>query len=621
MNDQSSLERHVADWLRGDAPTQAPSRVLSAALAEVARADQERPFGRRRFDAWIGRSPRLHWTIVGVVLAAALLGAIVGVGALLRQTQVRPLDAAGGWVAFTVGDGLRGGNSAIYLVREGVLERRLTGTYGDGLRRACPSFSPDGSKLAYSETAVGATRADSEAAVVVNVDGGGSVTPMARLPKSSVTDVCPKWAPDGRSVAFIAQTPSVDGIEPELWIGRLDGTAVPVGGWPAKGGPIEFDWSPDGTAVVAPGGVDGSIWVVPIDGRPGRRVSARPGIQYEHARWSPDGTRIAAVAEDFVTYPDGSGAITGASVEVDRADGSGSPILLADADFGAGVAWSPDGGRIAYVREPGSSNPAGMTELLTVAPDGSDARVAASAPGHIGGFIWSPDGSQLLYVVAGDDALGSLWLVSVGAVSAPVRLTQQPFNAESTGSNGMSWQATPRSAVMLDQATPTLTPFPTDSAAPSLRASESPGPGQVGYAPGTIAVTVGAHALGAGITCQALVDGGLSVLVPLTDGDAVTLTFRFDGTVSSLSGALPRCRLERPRPTRYAQGRQDADLLGQGRHQRRGRLGVLRLQVGSPEPVCRARPPRVSGPVSIALSPAFVGQGGERCSKTGVRGA
>ncbi len=78
---------------------------------------------------------------------------------------------------------------------------------------------------------------------------------------------------------------------------------------------------------------------------------------------------------------------------------------------------------------------------------------------------------------------------------------------------------------------------PAQSEAPA--ASESTGPGYVdGYAPGTISVVVGGHGLGSGVTCQALGDGGLSVLVPLTDGDAVALVFRSDGTVASLSGAI-----------------------------------------------------------------------------------
>ncbi len=91
------LDRVVTDWLVADAPPRAPGRVLAAALEQVAGVGQERPLGGRRFDAWIGRSPRLRWAIVGALLALALLGAIAGAGALLRQTFAdRPASATAG---------------------------------------------------------------------------------------------------------------------------------------------------------------------------------------------------------------------------------------------------------------------------------------------------------------------------------------------------------------------------------------------------------------------------------------------------------------------------------------------------------------------------------------------
>ena len=83
MNETSDLDRIVADWLRAEAPTRAPGRVLTAALEQAAAVGQKRPFGGRPFDAWIGRSPRLHWAIVGAILALLLLGAVAGAGALL----------------------------------------------------------------------------------------------------------------------------------------------------------------------------------------------------------------------------------------------------------------------------------------------------------------------------------------------------------------------------------------------------------------------------------------------------------------------------------------------------------------------------------------------------------
>ena len=77
MNDRSDLEFLVTDWLRAAAPARAPDRVLASTLSRVADVGQTRPFGGRRFDDWIGASPRLHWAIVGALLAAALLTSVV----------------------------------------------------------------------------------------------------------------------------------------------------------------------------------------------------------------------------------------------------------------------------------------------------------------------------------------------------------------------------------------------------------------------------------------------------------------------------------------------------------------------------------------------------------------
>jgi len=87
---QPDLDRRVADWLRAGAPPRAPGRVLTTALDRVAAIDQTRPVGGRRFDDWISRSPRLHWVIVGALLAAALLGAMSGAGALLSHREPIP---------------------------------------------------------------------------------------------------------------------------------------------------------------------------------------------------------------------------------------------------------------------------------------------------------------------------------------------------------------------------------------------------------------------------------------------------------------------------------------------------------------------------------------------------
>ncbi len=444
---EPDLGRLVTDWLRADAPPRAPDRVLTVALDRVHWVGQERPLGGRRFDGWIRRSPRLGWAIVGVVLAAALLGAI-GVGAWLVQHEPRPnlnlvppvvpAGVSNGWVAFAAGATTRQGDSDIYMAKAGLAERRIGGP--GVLREVCPSFSPDGTRLAYSErpaTDNGGNSAVPGAVVIVTLDEAGlPVGPVLRLPApaSSEGDVCPKWAPDGQSVAFLPE-----GQGPQLWIAHLDGTETQVaaGSPPVSvdGFPGQFDWSPDGMALVVVGDLSTRLWIVPLDGSQPRLLSrAGPTGDFEYPLWSPDGTRIAVLANTFVNYPDGSRTAVGSSVEVYRADGSGSPIDLANAEiFSTSFAWSPDGHRIAYLRG---------TDIVSVAPGTNDVRLITSDPRTIRGLIWSPDGMRLLYVADdGPSRLGEL--VSVAAVGdpAPIVLTQQEHDLEYTSSDGISWQS------------------------------------------------------------------------------------------------------------------------------------------------------------------------------------
>ena len=82
-----------------------------------------------------------------------------------------------------------------------------------------------------------------------------------------------------------------------------------------------------------------------------------------------------------------------------RSDGSDMTRVAEVA--GEGVAWSPDGQRLAFVRQEGDE-----LALVTVAPDGSDhrliTRIAANEDSWIvwdytGPVSWSPDGAYILY--------------------------------------------------------------------------------------------------------------------------------------------------------------------------------------------------------------------------------
>jgi Tol biopolymer transport system component len=117
--------------------------------------------------------------------------------------------------------------------------------------------------------------------------------------------------------------------------------------------------------------------------------------------FSPDGAQVVFARQDLSLY-------------VVDAKG-GTPRLIVDArtsGYSLSAAWSPDGSRIAYAKylETGPKAPA--SEIWTVNPDGSDARLlvdvaACRAPDCAGGLAWSPDGSTLAFQSSWSAGLGT----------------------------------------------------------------------------------------------------------------------------------------------------------------------------------------------------------------------
>ena len=116
-------------------------------------------------------------------------------------------------------------------------------------------------------------------------------------------------------------------------------------------------------------------------------------------QWSPDGTHLAVLfieEEDFIRERAWARLSSLAIVEI---EGGGQRTIAGGVM--SGVAWSPDGERLAYAKRHGQS-----AQLVTIAADGSNERVIRSI-GDLRGLTiddttlshvaWSPDGAHLLY--------------------------------------------------------------------------------------------------------------------------------------------------------------------------------------------------------------------------------
>jgi Tol biopolymer transport system component len=169
---------------------------------------------------------------------------------------------------------------------------------------------------------------------------------------ASVPGQCPQLSPHGRRIAV-----SRNG---QLWIAGADGTGlrqlthprIP----PPEVAPGEHDgcpvWSPDGKSIAYPRVLgdypeSSELRTVSADGRTDRRVLFAGWRILGSLGWKPDGSALVFSASES-TGMGGGDTTVDYTVETVRRDGGRHRILDRAEGFKLGVAWSPDGSRIAF---------------------------------------------------------------------------------------------------------------------------------------------------------------------------------------------------------------------------------------------------------------------------------
>jgi Tol biopolymer transport system component len=373
MNDVT--HRALVEWLR-EGPEHGPREGLERAL-DATRGVRQPP-GWAIPERWfpmqlaIARPTRVRLGAVAllvILLLAALVAAVV-VGSRPRvPAPFGPAD--NGLVAYDAG-------GRIYLAEsDGSQARELLG--GLGYSRS-PSFSPDGTKIAFWSAA---SSQGTPQLFVMDVSGAGQALAISDDVRYSQALVPPpSWAPDGRHIAIAGQRgdpASGTGV----YLASADGSGITTVVPPGRFAPWTPVFSPDGSWIAFRSDrPEARLVVVRPDGSDLRVLATvdDPSDAFVNLAWSLDGRRIVyhrpdpATAQPVVETVDLDGAVTRLSRPGEEA---------------SDPSWSPDGELIAYAASAGG----GPVHRIVARPDGTGRRDLGAVGGCVMG--WSPDSAFL----------------------------------------------------------------------------------------------------------------------------------------------------------------------------------------------------------------------------------
>jgi WD40 repeat protein len=270
-----------------------------------------------------------------------------------------------------------------------------------------------GREIAFETNRAGADSEgrDSLQLYSVNTDGTGvQLIPAAAGPRQTAAS----WSPDGTRLLFTAES---EGFESRIFMVNADGS----GATPYLDAFGEAAWSPDMSLVAMsladPGG-EFAIATVPFE---------NPDLddaQYfafssfiSRPTWSPDGGRLAFMRSESV--PDEGSFL---SMEVlDLSTGERETLPLDLADLGP-PQWSPDGEWLLFAGA--QERFIGPRDLFLVHPDGTGLTRLTETPEDEATPTWSPDGTQIAFA---SSRSGNYEIYVMNADGTqPIRLTNHP---------------------------------------------------------------------------------------------------------------------------------------------------------------------------------------------------
>jgi Tol biopolymer transport system component len=379
MSDEHRFERDARAWLELG-PTDAPDRVVEAALLEIDQTSQERVL----LIPW-----RLPTMTPRLGLAATALVAVVGLGLIYLNlpgradvgapsptpTLTSPTSTPGtttldystipGWIVFEhFGQAPDGSTTTFDFDRRQIWLVHADGTGlhelapGNPVGKTSPDISPDGATVVFASweplSRLYQAPIDGGDPTLIDIDIECVVTAGVECKQDD-----PAYSPAGERIAFVRTVYSATTVSSQIGIHDLRSGQTSL---------IESTLVTDG-----------------ILGQP---------------TWSPDGLQLAYHHD---TLPDLEEPPTAIRVNVVNVDGTGLHELPApDGEAKAGDPdWSPDGSLIVFSTMPnreGEGDGNGRPGVYTIHPDGTGLTDICGA--CLGGGIapsWTTDGKHILF--------------------------------------------------------------------------------------------------------------------------------------------------------------------------------------------------------------------------------
>ena len=290
----------------------------------------------------------------------------------------------GGQVAYTMWNGI---GWDLRVVAKGG-EPRILLDMGDGYPYPT-DWSPDGRHIVVP---LDSLNRDNRIALVSMEDGSTRILQSLgdRFPGP------PRMSPDGRYVAYDVADEAMN-LDRDIWVVSAEGgRATKVVDSP--GTDLLLGWLPDGSGLLFQSDRDGTDgwWAQAV--QEGRR-SGGPTLVKPDMWGDPVALGMTRDGSLYYTVTVGRREAYIAGFDAGTGELNGSLQRISDgyALYGGRIAWSPDGGQVAFVaREGRPAWGAGRDKIVVWTGPGSELRELTPNVAFIGQLAWEPDGGSFL---------------------------------------------------------------------------------------------------------------------------------------------------------------------------------------------------------------------------------